>query len=383
MPMIPALRAARLALAGTAALALAACGNSASQPQAVAAPVVQIHEVHTEPFTIERDLPGRIEAVRVAQVRARVAGIVLERRYVEGADVQQGDVLFRIDPAPFEAERARAQGELARLQAQLGEADALVRRYGPLVKIEAVSRQDYDNAVTSQRAAQAAVVSARAALQAAQLNLDHATVRAPIAGRIGRAMVTEGALVGQGETTLMTTIQQIDRVYADFVQPASEVLNLRAALDDGRLERGDASAARVSVRVDGSGQPVQGRLLFSDISVDPGTGQLSLRGELDNPQRLLLPGMYVRVRLEQGVAADAVLIPQRAVQRNSAGQAHVLVVGEDNVATRRPVETGRMHEGRWHIVQGLAQGDRVVTGGAARPGQAVKLARAPQSTAAR
>ena len=376
MPKTFGLSPFRLCIAGLVAIsaaALSACGDTKSAAAPPPAPSVEIHEVRTESYAVQRDLPGRIEAVRVAQVRARVAGIVLERRFTEGAEVKEGDVLFRIDPAPFEAELARARGELARSQAQQTEAAAIVKRYRPLVEIEAVSGQDFDNATAVLRATEAAVVSARANVRTAQLNLDYSTVRAPISGRIGRAMVTEGALVGQGEATPLATIQQIDQVYADFVQPASEVLNLRAALAGGQLTQGDPAAASVSVQVDGTGHELHGKLLFSDISVDRGTGQLALRGLVENRDAVLLPGMYVRVRIEQGVSPQAVLIPQRAVRRSSSGQAHVFVVGDDNVAQRRDVETGRMHEGRWHIARGLGQGDRVVIGGSPRSGQTVQV----------
>ncbi|CAM3732393.1 efflux RND transporter periplasmic adaptor subunit [Bordetella tumulicola] len=375
MPNVYRLSSFRLCIAAAAFGAttlLSACGESVSAPTALT-PIVDIHEVRLEPYVLQRELPGRIEAIRVAQVRARVAGIVLERRFEEGADVKEGDVLFRIDPAPFEAELARAQGELARSQAQRTEASAIVKRYQPLVQIEAVSRQEFDNALATLRTAEATLISARANVKTAQLNLGYCTVRAPISGRVGRAMVTEGALVGQGEATPLATIQQIDRVYADFVQPAGEVQRLREALANGQVKPDNGAVTSVSVLVDGASQALKGSLLFSDISVDRGTGQLSLRSVVDNPALTLLPGMYVRVRIDQGTSSQAVLVPQRAVHRTSTGQAQVLVVDTDNVVHRRNVETGRMQEARWHIVNGLMAGERVVTGGAARAGQTVQV----------
>ena len=238
-------------------------------------------------------LPGRVEPMRVAEVRARVAGIVLSRNFEEGADVKAGDVLFRIDPAPFKAALSRAQGEVAKADAALSDAQAVLRRYTPLVKIEAVSQQDFDAASAAVKSAQAARRSAQADVETAQLNLDYATVKAPISGRIGRAQVTEGALVGQNEATVMAKIQQLDPIYVDFTQPVADMLRMREAMQTGEL--GQEEGADISISIDGADRTRSGRLLFSDIAVDRGTGQVSLRGEFANPDVLLLPGMYVRV----------------------------------------------------------------------------------------
>jgi len=319
---------------------------------------VDVLTIKTEPFTVVAELPGRIEPVRVAEVRARVAGIVLKRTFEEGADVKAGDLLFQIDPAPFKAALSRAEGELARAEAQLFQAQATVERYQPLVKINAVSQQDFDVARATLRSAQADKRSAQANVETAKLDLGYAQVRAPIAGRIGRAQVTEGALVGQGETTLLARIQQLDPVYADFSQPAADALRLRAAIADGKVSgEGDKT---LSLRVDGTDIQSQGTLLFTDISVDRSTGQIALRGRFDNPQGVLLPGMYVRVRTPQGLDQEAILVPQRAVQRAADGKASVMLLGEGNSVEARPVTTGAMQGARWQITDGLKAGDKVI-----------------------
>ncbi|MGN6657428.1 MAG: efflux RND transporter periplasmic adaptor subunit, partial [Achromobacter mucicolens] len=280
------------------AILLAGCsGSEGGEPQAAGPRPVQALAVQPQRYTLTSELPGRVEPMRVAEVRARVAGIVLSRDFVEGVDVKAGDVLFRIDPAPFKAALSRAQGELAKAQAAVADAQAVVKRYTPLVKIEAVSQQDFDTANTTLKSALAARRSAQADVETAQLNLDYATVKAPISGRIGRAQVTEGALVGQNEATVMAKIQQLDPVYVDFNQPVGDMLRMRAAMQDGSL--GEGEGARISITIDGTDQQREGRLLFSDIAVDRSTGQVALRGEFANPDVLLLPGMYVRVRTHQ------------------------------------------------------------------------------------
>lgn len=359
--------------------ALAGCGQS-GEPQATAetARPVDVVAVAPEALTLTAELPGRIEPMRVAEVRARVAGIVVQKRFEEGADVKAGDLLFQIDPAPLKAAVSRAEGELARAQAAQQEAQARVKRYEPLVKIEAVSQQDFDTATADLRSAQASVRSAQADLETARLNLGYASVKAPISGRIGRALVTEGALVGQGDATLMARIQQLDPIYADFTQPVADALRLREALKSGNLPAGQSQA--LSLRVEGTPYERQGELLFTDISVDRGTGQVSLRGKFDNADGLLLPGMYVRVTAPQGTDAKAILVPQRAVQRATDGTAHVLVIGAENRVETRQVQTGAMQGARWQISQGLASGDQVIVGGLTglQPGAKVEARHAPE-----
>ena len=367
---------AALVLAALVALA-AGCGrNEAPAAAGDALPVVQAVTVQPTPLALSSELPGRIEPVRVAEVRARVAGIVLRRHFEEGADVRAGQVLFQIDPAPLRAALSRAQGQLASAEAALIEARAVVGRNAPLVAQEAVSRQDFEAMQARLQAAQAARQSAQAEVQAAALNLEYATVRAPIAGRIGRALVTEGALVGQGEATPMALVQQLDPVYADFQQPVAEAQRLRAALAEGRLaQTAGKDGTPVSLKVDGTGLQRTGQLLFSDVTVDRGTGQMALRGRFDNRDGMLLPGMYVRVTVGQGVDPAAILVPQRAVQRSTDGQAHVLVVDGQDTLQMRPVQTAAMHGAQWQISAGLKGGERVVVGRMAglQPGARVQV----------
>ena len=352
--------------------ALAGCGQQAEQTPQAGAPAVEAITVQAQPMDMTVELPGRIEPVRVAEVRARVAGIVLSRNFVEGADVNAGQVLFQIDPAPFKAALARAKAELARADAALFDAQAVVRRYEPLVKIEAVSEQDFVTAQATLKGAKATSQSAAAEVETAQLNLQYATVRAPITGRIGRAFVTEGALVGQNETTQMAIIQQLSPIYADFRQPVADVLRMRDALTEGKLTE-VSSKTSISVTVDGTQKKRDGKLLFSDITVDRGTGEISLRGEFPNTDGVLLPGMYVRVQVNQGSVPDAILVPQRAVQRTPDGQAQVLLIGSDGAVAARPVKTGAMQGSKWHIREGLQPGDRVIVGGTAAPGAKVAV----------
>jgi len=345
-------------------MALAGCSPSGQQKAEVGAPrPVSVVTVSAEPLTLSAELPGRVEPVRVAEVRARVAGIVLARHFEEGADVNAGDLLFEIDPAPLKAAVSRAQGELARAKAVLYEAQARVKRFAPLVKIEAVSQQEFDSAMADQRGAEAAIRTAQADLETASLNLGYASVRAPISGRIGRAHVTEGALVGQGDVTLLARIQQLDPVYVDFTQSAAQVLRLREALRAGNLSADEGDA--LSVGVEGTPFQSRGSLMFADVSVDRGTGEVALRGKFANPGGVLLPGMYVRVLAPQGRDQHAILVPQRSVQRGPDGQAYVWVVGADGWAEVRGVTTGVMQDARWQIRDGLKPGDQVIVGGLA------------------
>lgn len=359
-----------------ALLPLLIAGCDVASPDAQETPPVSVDSVTVkeQPFKLQTTLPGRIEPVRVAEVRARVPGIVLSRDFQEGAMVKAGQILFQIDPASFRMALSRAQGDLARADAAVSDAEAVLRRYKPLVKIDAVSRQDFDNAQTTLKSAQATRQSALADVQAAELNLDYATVRAPISGRVGRALVTEGALVGQNEATPLATIQQIDAVYADFQQPVAEALRLRSAYENSAPSHTAGSGQIISLTTDGSEETHEGRLLFSDITVSRDTGQFMMRGEFPNKNGSLLPGMYVRIHLTQAIDPDAILIPQRAVHRNSEGIAQVFVIGEDNIVQERDITTGAMQDSRWQITGGLKEGDRVVTGGTVSPGMKVTVA---------
>lgn len=360
------------------ATVLAACGKGGGgAPGAGAAPPppeVGVIVVQTGDVGLLTELPGRLEASRVAEVRARAAGIVERRLFREGSDVKAGQVLYRIDAGTLTAANASSQASLARAQANLGQAAALAERYRPLVEANAISKQEYVNAVAAQRAAEAEVAAARAALRTTEINLGYASVTAPISGRIGRSLVTEGALVGQGEATPLTTIQQINPLYVNFTQSATEVLNLRRAMQQGRLKRAGADGAEVRVLLeDGSLYPQVGRLLFADLTVDPTTGQVTLRAEVPNANGLLLPGMYVRVRIEEAVASNAMLLPQQAVTRSPQGDS-VMVVTSTGQVEQRPVTVGNSQDGKWVILGGLKGGEQVIVDGFQKlqPGSPVK-----------
>lgn len=351
-------------LCATAVLVLlSACGKQ-NETTVPPAKQVEVVVVEAKPLEISTELPGRVTPVRVAEVRARVAGIVLKRAFDEGSDVKAGQVLFQIDPAPFKAALSRSQGELSKAEAEVFDAEAVVRRYKPLVEIEAVSQQEYDAAVARQKTALAAKRSAQADVQTAQLNLEYATVRAPISGRIGRALTTEGALVGQGEATPMATIQQLSPIYVDFTQSVGESLQTREALAEGRLGKNADGGATVKATIDGSSRIREGTLLFSDIGVDQTTNQVTLRGRFANEDNVMLPGMYVRVRTELGVDKQAILIPQRAVSRSTDGKPQVMVVNDEGVVQYRLIQTGEMYGSEWRVLSGLKVGEKVIVGGA-------------------
>lgn len=367
-------RSGRLALLALAATVLAACGSRAEAPSSRPPPQVGVVVVAPEPVALTTELPGRVEASRVAEVRARASGIVLERTFQEGSQVEDGDVLFRIDPAPLAAAHASAKASLARARADLTQATLRAERYAPLVETHAISQQDFDDAVAARDRAAAEVAVATAALEAARLDLTYATVRAPIPGRIGAALVTEGALVRREEATKLATVQQIDPVHVDLVQSSSELLRLRRALESGDVEGVREGEATVTVLTeDGREHPHPGTLLFTDITVDEGTGSVTLRAVVPNPEGVLLPGMYVRARLRQATLDDALLVPQQAVVRDARGASVWVVTGEGTVDSRR-VRTGAAHGDRWVIEAGLQPGEQVVVDGLqkVRPGSPVQ-----------
>ena len=310
------------------------------------------------------ELPGRVEASRVAQVRARAAGILQQRLFKEGSDVKAGQSLFRIDPAPYAAASESARAGLAKAQANLAQASAQVERYRPLVSANAISKQDFVNAEAAEKQAQADVATARAAVRTADINLGYASVTSPISGRIGRALVTEGALVGQGEATPLAVVQQIDPVYVNFTQSAGDVFQLRRAMESGQFKRaGSAEAASVKlVMGDGSEYAQTGKLLFTDLSVDATTGQVTLRAEVPNPKGELLPGLYLRVRIEQAQASNAITLPQQAVTRTQQGDT-VSVVGEDGKVSQRTIKVSAAQNNRWVVLEGLKAGEKIMVDG--------------------
>jgi membrane fusion protein (multidrug efflux system) len=368
-------RFTRLSLTVAVAAALAACGEKpAAQGGAMPPAEVSVVTVAPQQISITNELPGRLEAYRVAQVRARVAGIVQKRVFKEGSEVKEGQVLFKIDPAQFKASYDSAQATLARAQANLTQATLKAQRYKPLVEVNAVSKQEYDDAVAAQKQAEADVASGKASVQTAGLSLGYATVTSPISGRIGRALVTEGALVGQGDATQMALVQQLDPIYVNLTQSSADLLKLQQAMANGQLKSVGENKASVSLVLEnGQAYPLPGKLLFSDMSVDESTGSVSLRAEFPNPKRVLLPGMYVRTKLEQAVDEQALVVPQQAVSRDLNGSS-VMVVGADNKVAARSVKTGAARGNEWQVIDGLKEGDRVIVEGLqkVKPGATVK-----------
>jgi membrane fusion protein (multidrug efflux system) len=365
------LRAGRFtALLVPALVLLAACGQKDQAAAGGGAPgggmppaEVGVITVAPKAVGLATELPGRLEASRVAQVRARAAGILLKRLFKEGSDVKAGQALFQIDPAPYQASAASARATLARAQANVTQTTAQAERYKPLMEANAVSKQDYINAVAAQKTAEADVAAAQAALTTANINLGYASVTAPISGRIGRALVTEGALVGQGDATQLAVVQQINPMYVNFTQSTTDVLRLRRAVESGQFKRAGTDGASVRVILeDGSDYGQEGKLLFSDLTVDPTSGQITLRAEVPNPNGLLLPGMYVRVRLEQAQAEAGIVVPQQAVTRGSTGDT-VMVVAPDGKVSPRPVKIGSSIDGQWVVLDGLKTGEQVMVDG--------------------
>lgn len=355
---------------------LAACAGATgtSTPAPPPPPEVAVVTVAPKRLPLTRELPGRVEASRTAEVRARVPGIVLERAFREGAEVKEGELLYRIDPAPFRAALARAEASLAVAKAQAQQARAREGRVAQLAPSNAVSRQEADDAVATLASAEAQEAAALAAVTQARLDLSYASVTAPIGGRIGRSVVTEGALVGQGSATLMATIQQLDPVYVNVARSVAELAALRKAVAAGQVEGAGDSVPVEIVLSDGSVHTQAGVLLFTDVSVEPTTGTVQLRVEVPNPDGALLPGAYVRARLAQAVAAEAITVPQQAVVRSVRG-ASVMVVDEAGVVTPRPVEVGDAVGAEWRVNAGLTGGERVIVEGLqrARPGATVTV----------
>jgi len=370
--LIPLAVAVAAVLAGCGAKeggAAAAGGGGMPPPPAVGVVTTALQSV-----ALQTELPGRVEAQRVAQVRARVNGVVLKRLFAEGSEVKAGQALFQIDPAPYQASYDSALATLAKAQANLSQAAAQAERNKPLVEAKAISQQEYLVAVAAAKQAEADVAAAKAAITSAKLNLDYAHVTAPISGRIGRALVTEGALVSAGEATQLALIQQTSSVYVNFTQSANEVQQLRRQMQAGRLKSmGGAAQVRVLLD-DGAEYARAGKLLFTDLSVDATSGQVTLRAEVPNPEGALLPGQYVRVRLVQAELPAGILVPQQAVTRTQTGDT-VLVVGADNKPAPRPVKIASAQGGNWLVTEGLKPGEQVIADGFQKmfvPGAPVK-----------
>ncbi len=376
MPLTIPLRRCALAAAVTTASLLAACGKD-PKPAAPAVPEVAVLTMTTSNVALNIALPGRTAPFLLAEVRARVDGIVQERRFTEGADVRKGEPLYLIDPAPYRAAVKSAEAELQRAQATLASNVSQLNRNRVLVKENAVSKQEFETAEAAQLEAAADVAAARAALDVARINLGYTTVTAPIAGRSSVSAVTQGAYVQGGAATLLTTIQQIDPMYVDLQQSSSEGLVLRREIAAGRVRMDGGNAARVSLQLeDGSTYSRSGMLEFSGVTVDQATGSVTLRARFPNPDKLLLPGMFVRASVSQGVRQDVLRVPAPAVTRTPQGTATVMLVGPDNKAALRTVRTGALVDGHWLVDEGLEEGERVIVSGVQklRPGTVVRVA---------
>jgi len=367
-------------VAAALATLLAACGAKDGAPGAgggggMPPATVGVVTVANQAVALQTELPGRVSPVRVAQVRARVNGVVLQRLFREGSEVKASQLLYQIDPAPYKAALESAQASLAKGQANLAQASVQVERNKPLVEANAISKQDFTALVTAQKQAEADVAAAKAAVQTAQINLDYAAVSAPISGRIGQALVTEGALVSATEATQLAVIQQTDTMYVNFTQSSTDVLRLRKAIAAKQLRASNDGSVPVRVVLeDGTELPKPGKLLFSDLTVDATSGQITLRAEVANPDGLLLPGQYVRVRLSQAELPAGILLPQQAVTRTNQGDT-VLVVGADGKPNQRPVKVGNAQGSQWVILDGLKPGEQVIADGFQKmmvPGAPVK-----------
>lgn len=363
-----------LAFALVVSLTLAACQkNDAAAPAAANAPVeVGVVTVQARPLTLSTELPGRTTPYLIAEVRPQVGGILLKRLFKEGSEVKAGQPLYQIDPAPYRA-------TLARAEASLESAKLLSERYDRLIQKRAISQQDRDDARSQ-------FLQAKASVDTARIDLGYTTITSPIAGRIGRSSVTQGALLTASQATALATVQQLDPIYVDVTQSSTEILRLKEELANGRLKTVGEGQAEVKLLLEnGKPYPHAGKLQFGEVSVDQGTGSVTLRAVFPNPDGLLMPGMFVRAQLQEGVRDNALLVPQRGITRDQSGQAVALVVGADNKVEQRKVTVDRSVNAYWLVNGGLAPGDRVIVDGTqnAKPGQQVNAVAAADEAGAK
>ncbi|HCD5425620.1 efflux RND transporter periplasmic adaptor subunit [Klebsiella aerogenes] len=359
------------------AVLLTGCDNSGNQQAQPQAPQVSVHVVHSEPLSVTTELPGRTSAFRVAEVRPQVSGIILKRNFVEGSDIKAGESLYQIDPATYQAAWNSAKGDEAKAEAAAAIAHLTVKRYVPLLGTQYISQQEYDQAVATARQADADVVAAKAAVENARINLAYTKVTSPIDGRIGKSSVTEGALVTNGQADAMATVQQLDPIYVDVTESSNDFMRLKQE----SLQRGDDSKSVQLIMENGQPYSLKGSLQFSDVTVDESTGSITLRAVFPNPQHTLLPGMFVRARIDEGVNPQAILVPQQGVIRTPRGDATVLIVNAQNQVENREVTAAQAIGDKWLITSGLQNGDKVIVSGLqkVRPGVTVK---ATEDTAA-
>ncbi|NIE99965.1 efflux RND transporter periplasmic adaptor subunit [Pantoea sp. Acro-805] len=364
--------AAVLMLSGS--FLLTGCDDNKSQQAAQQQPPeVGVVTLKNEPLKITTELPGRTSAFRVAEVRPQVSGIILKRNFVEGTDIKAGVSLYQIDPATYQAAYDTAKGDLAQAQANAHVAQLTIKRYKPLLGTKYISQQDYDTAAATAAQTAAAVQAAQANVETARINLAYTKVTSPISGRIGKSAVTEGALVSSGQTTALATVQQLDPMYVDVTQSSDDFLRLRAELESGQLKQNDGKANVTLLMQNGSAYTQTGTLEFSDVTVDETTGSITLRAIFPNPDSRLLPGMFVRARLDEGTNPTALLVPQQGVTRTPTGQATAMVVGADNKVEVRNITANQAFGDKWLVTDGLKEGDRVITVGLqrAKPGAQV------------
>ncbi|ANA20164.1 multidrug efflux pump subunit AcrA [Salmonella enterica subsp. diarizonae] len=356
-------------------LALTGCDDKQDQQGGQQMPEVGVVTLKTEPLQITTELPGRTVAYRIAEVRPQVSGIILKRNFVEGSDIEAGVSLYQIDPATYQATYDSAKGDLAKAQAAANIAELTVKRYQKLLGTQYISKQEYDQALADAQQATAAVVAAKAAVETARINLAYTKVTSPISGRIGKSSVTEGALVQNGQASALATVQQLDPIYVDVTQSSNDFLRLKQELANGSLKQENGKAKVDLVTSDGIKFPQSGTLEFSDVTVDQTTGSITLRAIFPNPDHTLLPGMFVRARLQEGTKPTALLVPQQGVTRTPRGDATVLVVGADNKVETRQIVANQAIGDKWLVTDGLKAGDRVVVSGLqkVRPGAQVKV----------
>ncbi|ECC7609634.1 multidrug efflux RND transporter periplasmic adaptor subunit AcrA [Salmonella enterica subsp. enterica serovar Oranienburg] len=356
-------------------LALTGCDDKQNQQGGQQMPEVGVVTLKTEPLQITTELPGRTVAYRIAEVRPQVSGIILKRNFVEGSDIEAGVSLYQIDPATYQATYDSAKGDLAKAQAAANIAELTVKRYQKLLGTQYISKQEYDQALADAQQATAAVVAAKAAVETARINLAYTKVTSPISGRIGKSSVTEGALVQNGQASALATVQQLDPIYVDVTQSSNDFLRLKQELANGSLKQENGKAKVDLVTSDGIKFPQSGTLEFSDVTVDQTTGSITLRAIFPNQDHTLLPGMFVRARLQEGTKPTALLVPQQGVTRTPRGDATVLVVGADNKVETRQIVASQAIGDKWLVTDGLKAGDRVVVSGLqkVRPGAQVKV----------
>ena len=353
---------------------LAGCNDQGEAQAHPAEPQVIVHVVEKAPLAVTTELPGRTTAFRIAEVRPQVSGIVLKRNFTEGSDIESGQSLYQIDPATYQADYDSAKGELAKSEAAAAIAHLTVKRYVPLVGTKYISQQEYDQAIADARQADASVIAAKAAVESARINLAYTKVTSPISGRIGKSNVTEGALVTNGQATELATVQQLDPIYVDVTQSSNDFMRLKQSVEQGSLHKDSASSTVELVMENGQSYPLKGSLQFSDVTVDESTGSITLRAVFPNPQHTLLPGMFVRARIDEGVQPNAILVPQQGVTRTPRGDATVMVVNDKSQVESRAVVAAQAIGDKWLISEGLQPGDKVIVSGLqkARPGVQVK-----------